>query len=340
MNPNASITDAFALASSSGRGGLGMPIFMASGNEAASGTTVVQYPAKLSTVIAVGASTGTDARAPYSEYGPELDIVAPSSSTTNTADLSTLHGVWTTDRADTAGFNPKASKDGGDYLGFFNGTSAATPLAAGVAALLLSYNPNLTGTNVRDQILNNAYTNISGVTFTSHFNPEYGYGRLDASAAFNGVTHHTTAPSVSNVTLSNDDGGLTTKNTSPVLTFTFSERPVWSPGDITVTGPGSVAVNNFTVKGMGTTSIELDMPTLSTLGDYTVKFKGGRCDAFPRPGRKLSGKRLQHDVSPDCRRQPPEYAKFHCFAVAGRYQQCALFFHANGSHHQGKDAYV
>src|SRR5262249_18393700 len=82
------------------------------------------WPANLASSIAVGASTDWDYRADYSEYGGNIDFVASSSGGNA--------GITTTDRTGADGYDP------GDYTSSFGGTSSATPLAAGVAALMLS----------------------------------------------------------------------------------------------------------------------------------------------------------------------------------------------------------
>jgi len=78
-----------------------------------------------------------------------------------------------------------------DYKNNFGGTSSATPLTAGVAALMLSINPELTWVQVL-QILRDTAVQIDpgnaqwvdqdgdGV---ADFNPLYGHGRIDAEAA-------------------------------------------------------------------------------------------------------------------------------------------------------------
>lgn len=78
-----------------------------------------------------------------------------------------------------------------NYTPDFGGTSSATPLAAGVAALVLSVNPELTWVQVR-QILRDTAVHIDAgnaqwvdldADGVVDFNPLYGYGRIDAQAA-------------------------------------------------------------------------------------------------------------------------------------------------------------
>jgi subtilisin family serine protease len=62
----------------------------------------------------------------------------------------------------------------------FSGTSSAAPHVAGLAALMLSYNPSLTHTQIREIILNTA----SQDEFTGPVpNTNWGYGKLNKEAA-------------------------------------------------------------------------------------------------------------------------------------------------------------
>lgn len=173
------ITSAFSNAASNGRGGLGCIILVASGND----NGCVFYPANLSTVIAVGAISGDGERSEYSNYGPELDIVAPSDDdySYHHGQLMGVHGLRTIDRMGTAG------SDSGDYSSDFGGTSGAAPQVAGVAALVLSVNPGLTKTEV-DNILTSTADDVGSLGFDN----EYGYGRVNAYeavvAALGGLT--------------------------------------------------------------------------------------------------------------------------------------------------------
>lgn len=89
-------------------------------------------PASVSTAITVGATTSSDARASYSNYGSCLDLFAPGSSITS---------AWYTSNTATS---------------TISGTSMASPHVAGVAALYLQGHTSATPQAVRDAIVNNA----------------------------------------------------------------------------------------------------------------------------------------------------------------------------------------
>lgn len=143
----------------------------------------VAYPANLASTIAVGASTDWDRRAAYSQYGPELDFVAPSG--------GGYAGITTTDLIGAAGKNHD-----GDYtstdLTAFSGTSASAPLAAGIAALLLSKNPGLTADLVRS-IMRSTANKVGSEDYANGFNEVYGYGRVNAYVAINAFGPNITA---------------------------------------------------------------------------------------------------------------------------------------------------
>jgi subtilisin family serine protease len=158
---------AVAYAVEKGRGGKGCVICWAAGNgdESISGDGYASHP----DVLAVAACTVDGTRAAYSDYGPEVAITAPGGGYSD--------GLLTTVSVDLAGREK--------YRYDFNGTSAATPIVAGVAALLLSQYPELTRSQVYD-ILKASADKIdpAGGQYDSNgHSPYYGYGRVNAAKA-------------------------------------------------------------------------------------------------------------------------------------------------------------
>jgi len=102
-------------------------------------------------MISVSATTSTDAKASWSNYGAYIDVGAPGSS------------ILTTNR-------------GGGY-GNWSGTSFASPATAGVIALIMSANPALTPDDI-ERVLENSADKIAG-----SWSPYYGNGRINASNA-------------------------------------------------------------------------------------------------------------------------------------------------------------
>jgi hypothetical protein len=106
--------------------------------------------------------------------------------------------VYTTDRTGNDGYNAAGVADPGvdsladtNYTSTFGGTSAATPLAAGIGLLLLSRNPELTSTDIRN-ILENTAEKIGGNNgLTAYdangFNQYYGFGRANADTSIDAV---------------------------------------------------------------------------------------------------------------------------------------------------------
>jgi subtilisin family serine protease len=97
--------------------------------------------------------------------------------------------IFTTDVSrKNRGFNigqDNAGDPEGLYTNNFGGTSAATPIAASIAALMLSVNPDLSCEQVR-QIMRDTAEKIdrqNGRYDENGFSQFYGYGRLNAYRA-------------------------------------------------------------------------------------------------------------------------------------------------------------
>ncbi len=155
-----------------GRGGRGSPLFCATGN---GNGRPVGFPARATTSIAVGASTDQGMLASYSNVGPEVDFVAPSS--------GGIRSVTATDVSDPGrGFNLGTAASPGLVTDVFGGTSAATPLAAGIGALVLSLCPTLDREGLRE-LLRATCDKIGAGYDASGHSTEFGFGRLNAATA-------------------------------------------------------------------------------------------------------------------------------------------------------------
>jgi len=124
-------------------------------------------------VIAVAASNSRDRKSHYSNFGDAVSVCAPSSGAGGL-------GIVTTDRRGTSGYQS------GDYTTVerFGGTSSSTPLVAGICALMLSVNPELTAVEVK-QILQETAEKIDpqGGDYRNGHSRLYGHGRVDAHRA-------------------------------------------------------------------------------------------------------------------------------------------------------------
>lgn len=174
-----------------GRGGKGTIYMFAAGNSALEGSDANYGNSNSKDVISVGAISYIGDRCSYSEPGACVAISAPSGDQFRT-DLS-LRGILTTDIRGTEGSNPGSFPGDDvsdlDYTRQFNGTSAATPIASGVVALVLQANPNLTYRDLKEVLMRTAkvvqpsdsdwVTNSSGL----HHNHQFGAGLINAEGA-------------------------------------------------------------------------------------------------------------------------------------------------------------
>jgi subtilisin family serine protease len=166
----------------------GVVLVAAAGN---AGNTTLEYPAAFDPVISVGGSDASDNRYSWSNYGSWVDVAAP-------------------------GCNQATTMSGG-YASFC-GTSSATPLVAGVAALLASANPAASNTTIEAALTSSAVPLVGSWVH---------YGRVDAAAALAalGAVAATPAPapapSPPSTTVSETfSASLSSK--APSRTFTFT----------------------------------------------------------------------------------------------------------------------
>ena len=154
-------------------------------------------------VMAVSACTSLSQKSAYSSWGDQIAIAAPSNngkpnvalpqvgSVATGPEISTPlsgRGMVTSDRSGSSGYGT------GSYTSGFGGTSSACPVAAGVAALVISINPDLTAREVR-QILQTTADKIvdlspdpqlklqHGTYNTQGHSRWFGYGKVNAFRA-------------------------------------------------------------------------------------------------------------------------------------------------------------
>lgn len=158
----------------------GLVLVAASGNE---DWNQSRFPGSDSRTLCVGGSNRSDERKrsgdasiePWwgASFGPDVDVVAP------------CLEIVATDRLGAAGYTP------GDYTDRFNGTSSATPLVAGLAALVVSLRPAIGNTEVRNIVERTcdkispaiyAYDNVAGKP-SGTWHEEVGYGRINVERA-------------------------------------------------------------------------------------------------------------------------------------------------------------
>lgn len=170
-----------------GRNGLGTVFVWAAGNEKRllKAGQVEAYPE----ILTIGASEPNDTYTSYSNYGPYLAVVAPAGGDVSYS-VSDDWWIVTTDVTGTNGYSSRGRSalgygteidSTGNYTKYFNGTSAASPVAAGVVGLVISANPNLTYSQVMDTIRKSADKTPQASLYNSNgFNQHYGYGRVNA----------------------------------------------------------------------------------------------------------------------------------------------------------------
>lgn len=154
-------------------------------------------------VMAIAASTSLNKKAAYSNWGTSISVCAPSNNAppgmsfqdkgyifTQPAIATSLTGLGmlTTDQLGSAGYDP------GNFTGNFGGTSSATPVVAGVAALVLSANPDLTAQQVKrilqetaDKIVDSdpdPQLSLRAGTYDGDGHSQwFGYGKVNAARA-------------------------------------------------------------------------------------------------------------------------------------------------------------
>ena len=134
----------------------GVLVISAAGNSNLFCSPSVVAPARFAGSMAVSATTAADVLASFSNFGDELDVAAP-------GDM--IYSTWV-----------------GDSYRYMGGTSMATPHVSGLAALLKSYAPQLTHTQVRGIL-----TGTADDLGASGWDNLYGHGRINAYNAMDSL---------------------------------------------------------------------------------------------------------------------------------------------------------
>jgi serine protease len=162
--------------------GRGVFVCAAAGNESSSSIgSPVGYPAAYPSCVAVGATGRSRTRAPYSNMGSALDLVAPGGD----GAYGIIQQTFRVEGRPSSGFSLRS----------FSGTSMACPHVAGLAALVKSKHPSWSATDVRGAV------SMSCVDLGSAgWDEQYGWGLIDAHAAVTQARPSGAGPSVTGVT--------------------------------------------------------------------------------------------------------------------------------------------
>lgn len=180
LKPGRRKIEVIAKAAKKGRNGKGCIVLFATGND---DLDYVSYYADHPDVIAVAASTSKDRHATYSNRGPAVTVCAPSN-----GDWPIIAGrAWWDEGTSLRGAGAfrywADGRDRGNKYKHFGGTSAATPLVAGICALMLSANSDLTAKEVKDILIKTADKIGEPWEYKNGHSVKYGYGRVNAEKA-------------------------------------------------------------------------------------------------------------------------------------------------------------
>lgn len=253
----------------SARDGKGMLFLFATANS----YTLTLYGSALASMeetLGVGGVNNLGQRAAFANFGLGTDVVGPTN-------FGTL-GITTTDVTGEGGYN-----DMSDYTRTFGGTSAATPIVAGLAALVMAENPELHAAQLKRIIMHTANQNSSrndllelenlGFNSATSFNESFGYGLPNAATAIQAARDAITnggftwpAPA-SDVEVSQSLASTTVTWTNPPAgakgefagaMLVRMGTPGWKPTDGVTYAVGDMPTSEVTVVATGNIDMAVD----------------------------------------------------------------------------------
>ncbi len=249
------VETAITNAANNGRGGLGCVVLFAMNNINVNDCTAASPDiSSIAEVIAVSRATNQDSFNPGG-YGDCMDLLGPTHG-------GTLN-VVTTDEQGNSGYNindpvlmacvptepspPPANAR--DYTFCFGGTSAAAPIVAGIAGLILDLDPSLTRIQVQRLLQDTAdkiedslgsYSVVNGFSSPAAGDATHGYGRANAFEAVR-IVAPTADGGLGGVDIFLRDNRLDWGNTEKPSSYLFEPTRgligFWSSVDIKVDAP-------------------------------------------------------------------------------------------------------
>ena len=217
------------------------------------------YPAACNHAMGVSATDATDSLASFSNYGNWITLSAP-------------------------GSNILTTTVGGGY-GYWFGTSFASPIAAGVAALALAVNPSMTAPALVSLLEQN-----SDDLGTPGFDSSFGWGRVNA---YKVVTAAQPASTVATAPLTSSLNAGQTQQFTATLSGSGSTTVTWSlapaVGSISTGGlyaaPGSVSAPQTIIvtatAGTATASSTVTLvPVTAAVAPLTTSLNAGQAQQF------------------------------------------------------------
>ena len=233
----------------------GVIVVAAAGNE---NSGQPGYPASYSGVVSVSAVAMDRSRAPYSNYGPNVDVAAPGGDTSKDSNGDGYaDGVLST----LVGANLST-----DYR-FYQGTSMASPHVAGVVALMRAVYPGLTPAGFDALLASGALTSDLGAAGRDDV---YGWGLIDAAKAVQAA--QSAATGVTTTVLAANPSRLDFGATLTALNLDLSRL---GTGSLSVAGIGSdkswltVTTGNVDGSGLGGYMVNVSRSGLSA-GSYSA----------------------------------------------------------------------